>query len=147
MRMLSIIILLLFTAGNALAEDILLARSPNPFEVTIEVARKSLEAHGYTVSHIQRCDGGLKDFGYQTDPYRTLFIGKPDEVRKLTRRHPEIIPFLPLKLAIYAEDGETLAAIINPMILAPMFNKKELDIQFARWKSDFDSILEDISKQ
>jgi uncharacterized protein (DUF302 family) len=147
MRIFALFTLILLASMNASAGSILMARSSNNFEVTMQVAKKSIEAHGYTIAHVQRCDGGLSDFGYKTDRYRLLFIGKPDEIRQLTQRHPEMIPYLPLKLAIYAEEGETLAAIFNPEELAKFFQEKELKVQFARWKSDFDSILDDIRKQ
>jgi len=146
MRAIILLTLLVMVTGTAWAENILMARSPHNFDVTLQVASKSIEEHGYTISHIQKCDGGLGDFGYKTDLYSLLFIGKPAEIRRLTKKYPKIIPYVPLKLAIYAEEEETLAAIINPMELAPMFPEKELQVQFSRWKSDFDSILDDIRK-
>lgn len=139
--------LLVFGIGVVSAETILMARSHNKFDVTLEAAKKSLAEHGYTVSHIQRCDGGLKSFGFTTDPYRLLFFGKPEEVRSLTKKYPEIIPYLPLKLAVFAEGDDVLVAIFNPEELAKLFKNDELKIQFLRWKSDFVSILNDINNQ
>lgn len=137
-------LLLILSVGVAQAETILMSRAHDKFEVTLEVAKKSLADHGYVVSHIQRCDGGLKDFGFTTAPYRLLFFGKPEEVRSLTKKYPQIIPYLPLKLAVFEEGDEVLAAIFNPEELARLFKDEELKIHFTRWKSDFDSILNDI---
>lgn len=137
-------LLLLLGQGVARAENILMARAHGNFDVTMETAKKSLQEHGYVVAHIQRCDGGLKNFGFTSAPYRLIFFGKPDEVRTLTREYPELIPFLPLKLAIFEEDDEVLAAIFNPEELSRLFNNKQLHVQFMRWKNDFDSILSDI---
>ncbi|TNF99041.1 MAG: DUF302 domain-containing protein [Gammaproteobacteria bacterium] len=145
-----ILICLLVMAGavtTAFAENLLMARSNRSFEVTLEVAKDSIAAHGYTVSHIQRCDGGLEGFGYVTDKYRVIFFGKPDEVRSLSEKYPHIIPFLPLKIAVYAEEDETLAAMFNPEEFSALFTEEELRTQFSRWKSDFVSILDDIRKQ
>ena len=144
MKRLTITFLFLLMMGSVQAESILMARSSNNFEVTLQEAQKSLEHHGYTVAHVQRCDTGLGDFGYKTDRYRLLFFGKGKEVRYLTEKYPTLIPYLPLKLAIYAEEEETLAVIFNPEELGKLFPQKELKIQFARWKNDLDSILEDI---
>ena len=55
-----ILIYLLLMAGfvtTASAENLLMTRSNRSFDVTLEVAKDSIAAHGYTVSHIQRCDG------------------------------------------------------------------------------------------
>ena len=137
-------IMLISTAVQA--ETILMSRSHEKYDVVLDVARQSLEEHGYTVSHIQRCDGGLKDFGYTTEPYRLLFFGKPEEVRTLTDKYPQLIPFLPLKLAVFKEGDDVLAAIFNPEELAKLFKDDELKVQFMRWKSDLVSILNDIKK-
>jgi len=147
MNRLTAVFLLMIMMGSAQAENILMARSPNNFEVTLQEAQKSLEEHGYTVAHIQRCDTGLGEFGYKTDRYRLLFVGKGKEVRYLTEKYPALIPYVPLKLAIFAEEEETLAAIFNPEELGKLFPQKELKIQFSRWKNDLTSILDDIRKK
>ena len=146
MKRLTIAFLLVLMMGSVQAENILMARSPNNFEVTLQVAQKSLEEHGYAIAHVQRCDTGLGDFGYKTDRYRLLFFGKGKEVRYLTEKYPALIPYVPLKLAIYAEEEETLAVIFNPEGLGQLFPQKELKIQFSRWKNDIDSVLADVSQ-
>ena len=146
MNRFTITLLLMLVMGSAQAENILMARSPDNFEVTLQEAQKSLEQHGFTVAHIQRCDTGLGDFGYKTDRYRLLFIGKGKEIRYLTEKYPALIPYVPLKLAIFAEEDETLAAIFNPEELGKLFPQKELKVQFSRWKNDLLSVLHDIKK-
>lgn len=136
--------LTVFAGAVPAEQNLLMARSSSGFEVTIEVAKESLAAHGYTVMHEQRCDGGLKGMGYKTDFYRVLFFGKSHEVRDLSLKYPELIPFLPLKLAVYAEGDQTLVAIFNPQEMAPLFGSPEITLQFSRWKSDLVSILADI---
>jgi len=144
--MLVMAFMLILVAGNVYAENILMARSPNSFDITLQVTKKSLEEHGYTVAHIQRCDTGLGDVGLKTDRYRLLFIGKPDEIRSLTKKYPKLIPYVPLKMAVYAEENESLVAIFNPENLSRLFPQRDLRVQFSRWKSDFESILEDVGK-
>ncbi len=143
----TLLLLLCFIGINAWAEDILMARSPHNFEHTLQNVKDSVLAHGYTIAHVQKCDGGLTGFGYKTAPYRLLFIGKGKEIRALTQKHTALIPYLPLKLAVYAEGDETIVAIFNPEKLGKLFNDPELHNQFSRWKSDFDSILDDVRKQ
>ncbi|MGV6859903.1 MAG: hypothetical protein ACWA5X_13150, partial [bacterium] len=44
--------------GTLLADDnILTARSAYDFDATLEELKKTIEEHGYTVAHVQLCDG------------------------------------------------------------------------------------------
>lgn len=146
MRHLVISLLILMTSLPAHAENILMTRSYQSFDVVLEKAKASLERHGYTVAHEQRCDGGLNHSGYQTDYYRVIFFGKPDEVRYLSKTYPKLIPYLPLKLAVFAEGAQTLAVSFNPEAYSRFFTERELKIQFARWKADLDSVMTDLRK-
>ncbi len=142
-----VLIALLWLMGQAKAdENLLMVRSEFDFNTTLERVTQSIQEHGYTVAHIQKCDGGLKLFGYQTDRYRIIFFGKGEEVRKLSRRYPEVVPFLPLKIAVYAEEKESLVVALNPEELSGLFRSKVLKTQFRRWKSDYVSILADVKK-
>lgn len=126
------------------AEGILMARSAVSFDEALPALTRSIEEHGYSVAHIQKCDGGLRGFGYQTDKYRVVFFGKLDEVRELTRRHVELAPFLPLKMAIFAEREETVLSIVNPKALAVFYDEPALRTQFDRWESDIRSVLKEM---
>lgn len=136
----------LLISGHVHAEKVMMARSYQSFEVTLEAVKKALESRGYTVAHEQRCDGGLKGFGYETDLYRVVFFGKPDEVRHWSNAHPEMIPYLPLKLAVIAEADQVLVVGFNPEELAQLFTDKKLKIQFSRWKNDIESVLAEVSQ-
>ena len=144
MHYLVISLSLLVTSLPVHAENILMTRYYRDFDSVLQEAKISLESHGYTVAHEQRCDGGLKGFGYQTDYYRVIFFGKPDEVRYLSKKYPEFIPYLPLKLAIFAEGDQVLAVIFNPEVYSRFFTQEELKTQFAHWKNDLDSVLADL---
>lgn len=138
----------LVTGGAAHAEqNFLMLRVYDNFDSTMEHAQKAIEEHGYTVSHIQRCDGGLSKVGYKTDKYRVLFFGKPDEVRQISNEHPEMIPFLPLKMLVYAEDDQSLVTVMNPEELSDFVTSKKLRTQLRRWKADFESMLADINRR
>jgi hypothetical protein len=75
-----------------------------------------------------------------------VFFGKIDEVRMISERYPELVSYLPLKIAVIAEKDETLLAVLNPEALAPFFPDEELQIQFGRWNSDLLSILKDVRR-
>ena len=138
------LILLLIVITPVQAQNILTVRSALRFENSMPTLKSSIEAHGYTVSHVQRCDSGLQGYGYVTDRYRVVFFGKLDEVRQLSEQHPELIPFLPLKIALFAEGEHTIISSINPSSLGDYYPSNELRVQFRRWENDLRSILREL---
>ena len=137
---------LLMFAGFSCAENMIMGRVPMRAELVIEYVKSSVEEHGYSIAHIQLCDGGMTDFGYKSDLYRVVFFGKIAEVRMISERYPELVSYLPLKIAVIAEKDETLLTVLNPEALSPYFADEELQIQFGRWKSDLLSIFEDVRR-
>jgi uncharacterized protein (DUF302 family) len=135
----------LLVVGHAHAEKVMMVRSYESFDVTMDLVKKALESRGYTVAHEQLCDGGLQGFGYKTDFYRVIFFGKAEEVRRWSTEHPEMIPYLPLKIAVIAEADQVLVVSFNPEELALLFTDRKLHIQFFRWKNDIQSVMDEIS--
>jgi uncharacterized protein (DUF302 family) len=135
---------LVLCSGPLVAQPTLMARTGMQFERTMGALTQTLGEYGYSVAHVQRCDGGMTDFGYKSDFYRVVFFGKIDEVRRLSRDYPELVPFLPLKMLLFAEKDETVLVILNPLDLARHFEAAELQVQFQRWHSDIRAILGEI---
>ena len=138
-------LLLCQLATPANAEDILMARSLQPFPETMLALQESLREHGYTVSRVQRVDIGLTGMGYKTDKYRVVFMGKIDEVRELAVKAPQMIPYLPLKISIFAEGGQTILITSNPRLYAAIAGDAVDPAIFTRWESDLRSIFHDVS--
>ena len=137
---------LISSAAMANADAMLMSRIPMRAELVLEYVKSSIEEHGYSIAHLQLCDGGMSDFGYKTDFYRVVFFGKIEEVRRISERYPELVSYVPLKLAVIAEKDETLLTVLNPEALAPYFADAELQIQLVRWHSDLESILDDVRR-
>jgi uncharacterized protein (DUF302 family) len=137
----------LLVASVAAADNMLMGRVPLQAEVAFEYVKTSVEEHGYSIAHIQFCDGGMKDFGYESDFYRVIFFGKVDEVHRAVDGYPELVPYLPLKIAVIAEKDETLLTVLDPEALLPFFSDEQVQIQLGRWHSDLVSILEDVRRQ
>lgn len=133
-------------ARPVLADNMIMAHIPMRAEIVLEYVKSSVEEHGYSVAHVQLCDGGMKDFGYASDFYRVVFFGKVGEVRMISEKYPEFVSYLPLKIAVIAEKNETLLTALDPEIFAPYFPEEELDIQFGRWQNDLLSIFEDVRR-
>ena len=121
--------------------EMMMIRSPHSFPETMATLQESVKQQGYVVSRVHRVDIGLTSSGYKTDKYRIVFIGKPAEIEQLSENHPQLIPYLPLKIAIFAEDQETLLVTTNPRALADLFPQTELEDIFDQWKADMAQIL------
>jgi len=131
-------------ASVSMAEELLMARSSMPFSETMLVLQEQIREHGYQLSRVQRVDIGLTEFGYDTDKYRVVFFGKPREVRTLSASYPELIPYLPVKVAIFGEREETIVVTTDPDWLGEFYPASDLKPIFRRWKTDLQSIFDAI---
>lgn len=129
---------------TASAEHLLMARSVQPFPEAMSTLQESIRAHGYQVSRVQRVDIGLTKSGYKTDKYRVVFFGKPDEVRTLVAAHPEMAAYLPLKLAIFAEENESLLIAADPAEIYDFVEGADAAAARQRWSHDVNAIFDDI---
>jgi uncharacterized protein (DUF302 family) len=136
----------LAAAATVHGQDLLMVRSAQQFPEAMITLQNSIRDHGYTLSRVQRVDIGLTKSGYKTDKYRVVFFGKTDEVHRLAEKHPELIPYLPLKVAIFAEADETLVVAPNPDRFTRFFPSPDLKIVFQRWETDLRSIMDDVRK-
>jgi len=139
-----LLLVTMMIAVPAQAENMLMVRVHDDFEETMIQLKATLNDYGYRIAHIQKCDGGLSGFGYKTDLYKSVFFGKFEEMRRLTRDHPEIIPYVPLKIAVMKEKDTVLLVAMNPTTLEPLFPDPGLRIQFERWESDIRAIFEEM---
>jgi len=129
----------------ALAEDMIMTRSVLAFPEAMLALQASISAHGYTVSRVQRIDIGLTGMGYKTDKYRIVFAGKIHEIRELTDKAPQLTPYLPPKIAIFAEGEQTILVTINPKLYAAIAGEAIDPVFFDRWESDLRSIFYDVN--
>lgn len=129
---------------QAWADDLLMVRSRQSFPEAMLTLQQSIIDHDYQVSRVQRVDIGLTAMGYETDKYRVVFMGRLDELQALSSRHPELIPYLPMKIAIFAEEGQTMLVTTNPIVMAAIYPDPELAEVFERWSKDLKAILQDV---
>jgi uncharacterized protein (DUF302 family) len=139
-----LVLLICALSVSAHAEDLLMVRAPAMFEESMAVLQQAIGAQGYTLSRVQRVDIGLSESGFKTDKYRVVFFGKPAEIRALSGRHPDLIPYLPLQIAIFAEGDETLLVAANPVQLRAAYADAELDRVFTQWEQDLRAILDKV---
>ena len=143
-RLFSLIVFIMLTSPAVAQDELIMVRSMQAFPEAMTVLQQAIKDHGYTISRVQRVDIGLTSMGYQTDKYRVVFFGKHDQQKMITKKHPEMIPYLPIKIAIFAEGEETILVASNPGLLAEFFPDPELEKFFVRCASDMRSIMKQV---
>jgi uncharacterized protein (DUF302 family) len=139
-----LIALLLVSCGFASAQDLYMVRTSLAFPEAMALLQQTIKEQGYQVSRVQRVDLGLTASGFQTDKYRVVFFGTLDDIREVSNQYPELIPYLPLQIAIFAENEETLLLSSSFQHLRPYYTSPTLRARFDRWETDIRKILEQV---
>jgi len=71
-----------------------------------------------------------------------VFFSKLEEMRELSSKHPEMIPYLPPKISIFAEQNQTVLVTANPATFKDMYPSEDLTALFDRLEKDTRDILE-----
>ncbi len=145
--LISFFIIALLTPLSALADDLIMRRIRMSFPEAMNSLQTSIAEEGYTVSRVQRVDVGLTKSGYSTAEYRIVFFMKEDTVHKIVKVHPQLIPFLPLKITIFAEGGETILATLNPAKLDDFFPEIGMKKDFQQWEAAVNRILDKVQSE
>lgn len=140
------LLVLLGLGASAAADELLMARITRPFPEAMNNLQETIRAKGYVVSRVQRVDVGLTTSGFQTAEYRIVFFGKQAEIRELSASYPELIPYLPLAIVVFAEGDDTLILTTDPLKLGEFFNKPELLSRFRIWEKDVHAIFDEVSR-
>ena len=137
-----LIALLALWTGTVGADELIMARVTQSFPEAMNNLQQTIREKGYVVSRVQRVDIGLTTSGFQTAEYRLVFFGKPEEIKQLTARHPELIPYLPLEIVIFAEGDDSIILAASPAKLVEFYPDPELGRQFNRWDRDLRAIFD-----
>ncbi|MDH5472851.1 MAG: DUF302 domain-containing protein [Gammaproteobacteria bacterium] len=124
--------------------ELIMVRSDKTFPEAMLILQDAIKTQGYTLSRVQRVDIGLTMSGYPTDKYRIVFFGKTEQIHELTKKHPELIPYLPLKIAIFAEADETLLVTSDPAIFMDLYPDPRLHEVFHQWHEDIVNIMKKV---
>lgn len=129
------------TTQAVVTGEMIMVRSSEAFPETMATLQEAIRSKGYTLSRVQRVDVGLNAKGYKTDKYRVVFFGKGKQIQQLASQYPQLIPYLPLKIAIYAEGDNTILTSANPAVFLDMFKTPALKSTFELWLKDITEIL------
>ena len=136
---------LLLVVATSQAEQLMMARTKQTFPEAMLKLQETIRDVGYTVSRVQRIDIGLTASGYATDKYRIVFFGTEKEIALISKKYPHLIPNIPWKIAIFAEQQDTLLVTANPM----QFSNKQYpsaDKYLLKWKNDIEKIMSILRK-
>ena len=143
----SLLLIFLAFPVSAFADDLIMRRIGMTFPETMSALQGSIVEEGYKVSRVQRVDIGLTSSGYNTAEYRIVFFMREDVLHDIVKKHPELIPFLPLKITIFAERSETLLVTLNPMKLAEFFPDLKMQKTFAQWNEEVNRIVDRVQAE
>ncbi len=146
MKPFSLLIALLFAllAVPAQADQLLIIRAPQAYPEAMATLQNAISKRGYKITRIQNIDVGITKTGHTIDYYKVVFYGKPEEVTQIIQEHPELIPYLPLSIVIFAEDTNTVVATNRPSVLAEFFPDPALKPMFMRWEDDLIKIMDEV---
>lgn len=144
LKFLNILFAFSFLQPVVVADELMMTRSTEDFPEAMLMLQNLITKQGYITSRVQRVDIGLTKSGYKTDKYRVVFFGKADEIKMVSEKLPELIPYLPLKISIFAEDGQTILVTLDPMSFIQMYPNSSLKPVFKRWAKDMHIIFDGI---
>lgn len=138
------LLLLLALAGSVRADGLLMARSLQMFPEAMTSLQNAVSARGYTVTRLQEVNENLARRDFKSDMYRVVFFGKYEEIKALTAQYPQLIPFLPLNITIFAEGNQAILVSAHPRELERFFPYPRLKPVFERWEKDVTEILDEV---
>jgi uncharacterized protein (DUF302 family) len=145
-RRLFLAALFVLLATPASAEELIMVRVPQTYAEAMTSLQTIIKDHGYQLIRVQRVDVGLQARGFSTAEYRVVFLGKRAEIEAIIARHPELMPYLPLKIILFAEGETTLAVTNNPLVFGSFFRDPDLQTYFRHWETDVRSMLDQLAQ-
>lgn len=140
-------ILTLLLAAPAVADGLLMVRMNKPFPEAMTLLQSAISSRGYTITRLQQVNENLARREFKSDMYRVVYFGKYDEVKQVTARHPELIPFLPLNITIFAEGEQAILVASHPQTLRQFFPDPALKPVFDRWEKDIEAIMDETREE
>jgi uncharacterized protein (DUF302 family) len=145
--MVAIIPALFFLAAPVAAADLLMVRMDKQFPEAMALLQSAISSRGYKITRLQQVNENLERRDYKSDMYRVVYFGKHEEVRQVTAANPELIPFLPLNITIFAEGDQTILVANHPQMLRHYFPDPSLKPVFDRWEKDIVEIMDEVREE
>ncbi|MFH1862036.1 MAG: DUF302 domain-containing protein [bacterium] len=82
----------------------------------LEIVQKASVQENFGVLHVHDVRETLKKKGFDTPPAFIVEICKPEVAQKLIQVDPLVLLFLPCKIAIFSEGGETVISALTTAV-------------------------------
>lgn len=142
--MLWLVVICFSVAAPVSAQGLIMARSNQMFPESMTLLQAAITSRGYSITRLQQVNENLAKMHYPSDMYRVVFFGKYDEIKAITARHPDLIPYLPLSITIFAEDNQAILVANHPRTFEEYFPYPELKPVFEQWESDLVQIMDEM---
>lgn len=146
LQWMGVISLALFLNAPAVADGLLMARTVNQFPEAMTLLQNAISSRGYKVTRLQQVNENLAKRDFRSDMYRVVYFGKYEEIKAVTAKYPELIPFLPLNVTIFAEGDQTILVASHPQMLQTFFPDPDLKPLFEHWGKDMEEIMDEVRK-
>lgn len=127
------------------AEEFAITRVNTDFANAWQALKEGVGEYQYKTAYLQRCDFALTQRNYKSDRYRILFFGQYEEMEYLSRKYPQIVPYLPLKVVVMEEGGSALL-MNNPITMLISSVAPEDAHIIERWHTDLQAIFASIRR-
>lgn len=127
-----------------LSSDLLMVRVDRMFPEAMTLLQSAISARGNTITRLQEVNENLQRREFQSDMYRVVYFGRYEEVSQAAARNPQLVPFLPLNITIFAEGDETIMVAGHPQMLRAFFPDPELQPLFERWEKEMVAIMDEV---
>lgn len=131
---------LFFVIATSHAENLMMTRTKQNFPEAMLKLQETIRDLGYTISRVQRIDIGLTSSGFATDKYRIVFFSTEKEINLISEKYPHLVHYIPWKIAIFAEEQDTLLVTANPMSFSNS-HYPGADKFLSKWKIDIEKIM------
>lgn len=147
MKMILPMVLALFLVAPAAADGLLMARVGKAFPEAMTLLQSAISSRGYKITRLQQVNENLERREFKSDMYRVVYFGKLDEIKQVSAQQPELIPFLPLNITIFAEGEQTILVSSHPETLRQFFPDPALKPVFDRWEKDIVAIMDEMREE
>lgn len=144
LRMLGLVVLALVVVNVAKADGLLMVRLEKPFPEAMTLLQSAISSRGYTITRLQQVNENLERRDFKSDMYRVVYFGKLEEIRHVSAQQPDLIPFLPLNITIFAEGDQAILVSSHPQTLRTFFPNPALKPVFDRWERDVVAIMDEL---
>ena len=147
LRYMGVATLLFGLSMTARAEGVLMARTDNQFPEAMTLLQNAISSRGYKITRLQEVNENLARRDFKSDMYRVVYFGKYEEIKEVTATHPELIPFLPLNITIFAEGDQAVLVAAHPKMLERFFPDQKLKPIFEHWEADMLAIMDEVRER